>query len=133
MLECIILGDSIAVGAKIFRNECALYAKNGITSIGWASQFNSQKLEANSVIISLSTNDGPTVDTEKHLRSIRKKVTASKVFWIEPNRVSRPLSVIHVNNIAAEFKDVVIRNSQWQLDSIHPSNIGFKNIIEQTK
>ena len=57
MLECLILGDSIAVGTQAMRHECVLVGKGGINS----RQFNknyAEKIEpANTVIISLGSND----------------------------------------------------------------------------
>ena len=32
MLDCLILGDSIAVGVHMFKKECVAYAKGGINS-----------------------------------------------------------------------------------------------------
>jgi lysophospholipase L1-like esterase len=133
MLECLIIGDSIAVGTKMFRPECADYAKGGITSHGWDKKFGDNKLEANSVIISLSTNDWEKANTEEKLRTIRNKVKAARVFWIEPNPESKPLAVAHVRTIAKEFGDTVIPTTRWQADKIHPSWAGYKEIAEKTK
>jgi len=133
MIDCLIIGDSIAVGTKMFRPECVDYAKGGITSHGWDKKFGDNKLEANSVIISLSTNDWERANTEDKLRIIRNKVKASRVFWIEPNLESKPQAVEHVRKIAAEFGDTVIPTTRWQPDKIHPSWEGYKQIAEKTK
>jgi len=133
MIDCLIIGDSIAVGTKMFRPECVDYAKGGITSHGWDKKFGDNKLEANSVIISLSTNDWERANTEDKLRIIRNKVKASRVFWIEPNPESKPQAVEHVRKIAAEFGDMVIPTTRWQPDKIHPSWEGYKQIAEKTK
>jgi len=133
MIDCLIIGDSIAVGTKMFRPECVDYAKGGITSHGWDKKFGDNKLEANSVIISLSTNDWERANTEDKLRIIRNKVKASRVFWIEPNLESKPHAVEHVRKIAAEFGDTVIPTTRWQPDKIHPSWEGYKQIAEKTK
>jgi lysophospholipase L1-like esterase len=133
MLDCLILGDSIAVGTKMFRPECADYAKGGITSHGWFKKYGNNDLSAKTVIISLSTNDYEKADTESKLRQIRSKVNADKVFWVEPNIESKPDAVKHVHNIAKEFNDVVIQTTRWQKDKIHPSWAGYKNIAEKSK
>jgi lysophospholipase L1-like esterase len=133
MLECLIIGDSIAVGTKMFRPECVDYAKVGITSQGWDKKFGNNKLQANSVIISLSTNDWEKANTEEKLRVIRNKVKAAHVFWIEPNPESKPHAVKHVRKIASAFGDTIIHNTRWQPDKIHPTWAGYKQIAEKTK
>ena len=133
MIDCLIIGDSIAVGTHMFRPECAAYAQSGITSHGWDKKFGDNQLEANSVIISLSTNDWERANTEEKLRVIRNKVKANRVFWIEPNSESKPRAVDHVRTIAQEFNDVVIPTTRWQVDKIHPSWAGYKQIAEKTK
>lgn len=133
MLECLIIGDSIAVGIKMFRQECTDYAKGGITSHAWFKKYGQNDLSAKSVIISLSTNDYEKADTESKLREIRKKVNTERVFWVEPNGESKPDAVKHVHAIAKEFNDVVIPTTRWQKDKIHPSWAGYKNIAEKTK
>ena len=133
MLDCLIIGDSIAVGTKMFRPDCADYAKGGITSHGWFKKYGHNDLTAKSVIISLSTNDYEKADTESKLREIRKKINAERVFWVEPNNESKPNAVKHVHVIAKEFKDTVIPTTRWQKDKIHPSWAGYKNIAEATK
>ena len=35
MIDCMILGDSIAVGMHQFKPECVAYAKGGINSWQW--------------------------------------------------------------------------------------------------
>ena len=133
MLDCLIIGDSIAVGTHQFRPECAVYAKSGITSLGWNKRYGTQDLSAESVIISLSTNDWEKADTYSMLMNIRTKITSKRVFWIEPNRESKFDAVQHVRRVAKQFGDTVIVNTRWQPDKIHPSGAGYKSIAEKTK
>ena len=44
MIECLIVGDSIAVGVSQVRHECMSIAKSGINSSDWNKQ-NIQKLK----------------------------------------------------------------------------------------
>ena len=133
MLDCLIIGDSIAVGTKMFMPQCADYAKGGITSHGWLKRYGTNNLSATSVIISLSTNDWERADTTAKLREIRGKVKASRVFWVEPNSESKPDAVAHVNQVAREFGDTVIRTTRWQKDKIHPSWAGYKELVNATQ
>lgn len=133
MLECLIIGDSIAVGTHQFRPECVAYAKGGITSLGWNKQYGNRDLSAETVIISLSTNDWEKADTYGMLMNIRTKITGKRVFWIEPNRESKFEAVQHVRRVAEQFGDQVIVTTRWQADKIHPSWAGYKAIAENSK
>jgi len=134
MSECLIIGDSIAVGTKMFRPECAAYAQGGITSHGWNMKFGNKDLTAKTVIISLGTNDWEKADTYGMLMNIRTKIKGdTKVFWIEPNRESKFEAVQHVRNVAQQFGDTVIVTTRWQADKIHPSWAGYKSIAEASK
>lgn len=134
MIDCLIIGDSIAVGTKMFRPECVDYAKSGITSIGWNKQYGKNDLTANTVIISLGTNDWIKADTYGMLMNIRTKIKGSpRVFWILPNEESKPLIVHQVREVAAQFHDTVLPTTRWQKDKIHPSWAGYKELAEKTK
>ena len=134
MIDCLIIGDSIAVGVKMFRPECVYYAKGGITSTGWNKQYGNMDMKASTVIISLGTNDWVKADTYGMLMNIRTKVKgAAKVYWVEPNIESKPLIADHIRKIAAQFGDTVLPTTRWQKDKIHPSWEGYKVLAERTK
>jgi lysophospholipase L1-like esterase len=134
MIDCLIIGDSIAVGTKMFRPECTAYAQGGITSIGWNKKYGNNDLTANTVIISLGTNDWAKADTYGMLMNIRTKIKGSpRVFWILPNEESKPLIVHQVHEVAGQFHDTVLPTTRWQKDKIHPSWAGYKELAERTK
>lgn len=133
MLDCLIIGDSIAVGTHQFRPECVALTKGGITSLGWNKQYGNRDLSAETVIISLSTNDWEKADTYGMLMNIRTKIKGKRVFWVEPNRESKFEAVQHVRRVAEQFGDQVIVTTRWQPDKIHPSWAGYKAIAEKTK
>ena len=84
MIDCLIAGDSIAVGTHQFRPECVVYAKGGINSSQWNRQNANKKLNAETVIISLGSNDHTGVRTLWELQQLRARVEAARVFWILP-------------------------------------------------
>jgi hypothetical protein len=134
MIDCLIIGDSIAVGTKMFRPECADYAQGGITSHGWNKKFGNNDLTAETVIISLGTNDWVKADTYTMLMNIRTKIKGKpRVFWILPNEESKPLIVHQVREVANQFNDVVLPTTRWQKDKIHPSWAGYKELAEKTR
>jgi len=134
MIECLVIGDSIAVGTHMMRPECVAYAQTGITSHGWNKKFGNKNLTANTVIISLSTNDLTSADTYGTLMDIRTKILGNpKVFWIEPNRESRFEAVQIVRRVAHEFGDTVLVNTKWARDHIHPTTTGYRELANSTK
>lgn len=134
MIDCLIIGDSIAVGTAQFRPECVAYAQGGITSMGWTKKYSQNDLTANTVIISLGTNDWVKADTYAMLMNIRTKIKGNvRVFWILPNEESKPLIVHQVKEVAAQFNDTVLPTTRWQKDKIHPSWAGYKELAERTK
>ena len=126
MLECLILGDSIAVGMSQFKPECRLIAKGGINT--W--QFNRQykvDLSSEIAIISLGSNDHSGINTRKELEDLRSRIVKTTlVYWILP--AIKPHIQLTVKNIAQEHGDIVISIPRLQKDGIHPSWAGYKEM-----
>jgi lysophospholipase L1-like esterase len=140
MLECLILGDSIAVGTSQFRPECVSYSKGGINSWQWVNKnIANLPLQAKTVIISLGSNDHKGVKTEAELRTIREMTKADRVFWILPAGVhpknNVPVEVIQamVKKVAEQYGDTVLPITRLQTDGIHPSWAGYKELAEKTR
>lgn len=133
MFDCLIMGDSIAVGAHMFRPECVSYSKGGITSHGWDKLYGKKNLTAETVIISLGTNDSKGDYTYGKLMEIREKIKGKRVFWIAPHEKSKPMAYYNVNFIAGIFGDNVIWTEHYQKDKIHPSWAGYKELMDKTK
>ena len=132
MLECLILGDSIAVGTHQARPECVAYAKGGWNSWQWNRDYLKNSLTAKTVIISLGSNDHKGVRTKAELQRIREKVgTAARVFWILP--AINPTVQAIVNSMAEEYGDTVLPITRLQKDGVHPSWAGYKELAEKTK
>jgi hypothetical protein len=138
MLECLIVGDSIAVGTKQFAPNCELQGKGGINT--W--QFNQMypgNFLAETVIISLGSNDHKGVKTYDQLLKMRQRVGAKNVFWVLPagnlKASEVPIEKIQgiVREIAAHYGDSVLPINGLQRDGIHPSWEGYKNIVAETK
>ena len=132
MLECLIVGDSIAVGTAQARTECVSYSQSGINSRQWLNKnIGNTPLQARTVIISLGSNDHKYVKTESELRVIRTLTKADKVYWILP--AIKPDIQEVVKQIAAEHGDTVLPITRIQKDGVHPSWAGYKELAEKTK
>jgi len=114
-----------------FKPECAAYAKGGWNSWQWTRDYLKNDLTANTVIISLGSNDHKGVKTRQELETMRAKVNGSRVFWILP--AIKPSIQDIVKEIAAEHGDTVLPITNLQPDNIHPSWAGYKKIKEQTQ
>jgi lysophospholipase L1-like esterase len=132
MLDCLIVGDSIAVGTHQFKPECAVYAKGGINSKQWVDKnIQNMPLQAKTVIISLGSNDHKYIKTESELQTVRQLTKADRVYWILP--AIKPDIQEIVKKVAAQYGDTVLPITSLQPDKIHPSWAGYKEIAKETK
>jgi hypothetical protein len=138
MLDCLIVGDSIAVGTQQFAKECQLQGRGGINT--W--QFNRMypgSFYAETVIISLGSNDHQYVKTYDQLFEMRQRVGAKNVFWVLPagnlKASNVPIERIQgfVQSIARYYGDTVLPIRGLQPDGIHPSWAGYRDIVERTR
>jgi len=133
MLECLIAGDSIAVGIANVRKECVSYSKGGINSKQWLDKnIQNTPLQARHVIISLGSNDHKYIKTEEELRNIRKLTNAQVVYWVMPSD-KFPAAQSAVWHVANENNDIILGTKRYQPDGVHPSWAGYKEIAEKTK
>ncbi len=132
MIDCLILGDSIAVGTHQARPECVAYAKGGWNTWQWNRDYLKNHLSAKTVIISLGSNDHKGVRTKAELQRIREKVgTNARVFWILP--AIKPDIQEIVKQMAVEYGDTVLPITRLQKDGVHPSWAGYKELAEKTR
>ena len=128
MLDCLIVGDSIAVGTHMVMPKCAMIAKGGINSYQYNRMYRDKPLQAQSVIISLGSNDHPGVHTFKELLAMRQRVDAAKVYWIMPAIHPNVQDIIEI--IARNFGDTIIKTKKLQPDGVHPATSGYKELAK---
>jgi len=127
MLECLIIGDSIAVGVSQVRTECQAIAKSGINSANW-NKLHLHKLQpTKTLIISLGAND-LGIDTEANIRKLREKAQADRVCWLLPSQKLKPDQYRAVKFVAQDFGDTVIPRPEKDIsaDGVHPTYKGYK-------
>ena len=134
MLECLIIGDSIAVGTKMFApTECVSYSKGGFNTWQWNKRWGKTPLEAKTVVISLGTNDHKGVNTFKELSKVRYRIKSVKVVWIMPPcnaKFCKPTVNETVRWIANLHGDTIIGTKFVQPDGVHPSWRGYKQLVK---
>lgn len=130
MLDCLIIGDSIAVGVAEVRHDCDSMAVVGISSSKFSRRYgNSDKLSRNysTVVISLGTNDGNAANTKDQLLAIRDRIGAERVLWVLPP-ISKPKQRAAVMEVARICQDGTIATSDVAPDGIHPTARGYQTI-----
>jgi lysophospholipase L1-like esterase len=141
MIDCAVIGDSIAVGTHMHRPECVAYAKGGWNTWQWNNSFLTKATtqEYKTVIISLGSNDHKYVRTRRELETMRTLIKAERVFWVLPagNLPAGGVNIVDiqsiVKDIAKQHGDVVLPIASLSKDGIHPTGRGYKDIAEKTK
>jgi lysophospholipase L1-like esterase len=133
MLECFIMGDSIAVGVSQFKTECVSYSESGITSAGWIDKWGQYPEPAKITVISLGANDY-VIDTMPNIEIIRKNLKTNRVIWLLPRQERVPKAFEAVYELAGRYGDRVIRRPpQVSSDGIHPTDEGYKWLADQIR
>ncbi len=137
MIDCMIIGDSIAVGTAMARPDCVSYSRGGWNSWQWNKDYLSvaSSKPAKTLIISLGANDHKGVKTEEELRKMRSTVKADRVFWIDPGQDRKPIPHDAIVRIAKEYGDTIIPRPKDHMsgDGVHPTGRGYKILGEQTR
>ena len=131
MLDCLILGDSIAKGISDIRKECVAYVQSGINSRDWNDQFVKKIRPARSTIISLGSNDLKNLNTEIELVSLRSYVNSDHVYWIVP--AIKPDKQNLVKKIARLYGDTFVIIPELANDKVHPTYQGYQALGVLTK
>ena len=136
MLECLILGDSLAVGVGQIRTECVTYAKSGINSYDYVNRHllhTKGNTQAKTVIISLGSNDTQNINTFEELDTLRQLVQADRVYWILPNIKETKRKAVW--EVARKHNDYVLdaRGVDRSPDAVHPTYNGYKELAKHTK
>jgi hypothetical protein len=130
MLECLILGDSLAVGIASAKHGCEVHAKVGITTSG----FNAKHLKNYSsklTVISLGSNDYLNLrPTYANLEKLRKHIEG-RVIWVLPRNSDGAREI--VAKVAAEHGDTTIDARKVPGDHLHPTGKGYQQLALQAK
>ncbi len=136
-MDCMVIGDSIAVGTAMYRPECVSYSRGGWNTWQWNRDYLSMALSKSykTVIISLGANDHAGVKTEQELRKMRQNIKADRVFWISPGMERKPVPQTAIEKIAKEYGDFVLPRPKDHMstDGIHPTGKGYKILAEQSR
>jgi hypothetical protein len=125
MLECLIIGDSIATGIDAAlrareANRCAVVAKVG-TSSDWAAR-NVPGSSFATVAIATSSNDAKVPGLKDRLVRLRAALSAARVLWIAPYNRTAARQVVAVARLYGDkWMDMAELRSR---DGVHPRSYG---------
>lgn len=124
MIDCLIIGDSIAVGIGQQMAECETRARIGAGTAGisrWATP-------AEAVVISAGTNDlRDTPALRARLRALRSRFGFSGVIWVLPaNEAGRAVLAVATENYA----DTLVTFASGA-DGIHPRS--YRRLAESVR
>jgi hypothetical protein len=131
MIECLIIGDSIAKGISQIRTECVAYVQSGINSRDWNDTYIKKIKPARTTIISLGSNDFRNLNTEVELIALRTHISSDRVFWIVP--AIKPEKQELVRKIASHYGDTIVIIPELSVDKIHPTYRGYRQLGVLTK
>ncbi len=128
MLDCIVLGDSLAVGVGQARPVCATLARTGINSAAYLRLLLAHPPpQAECAVISLGVNDDPAVQTPDNLRRLRAALQVRRVTWLLPGLKDGVRQAIQA--VAAEHGDrLVDTRPHAGSDHLHPAATGYRLI-----
>jgi hypothetical protein len=124
MLDCLILGDSIAVGVGMARPECMTVAEVGITSDDFAYSYQGPP-GATRVIVSLGSNDKR--DSSEALQHLRQHING-RVIWILPARRYQQAAV---RKMAQYYGDKIVTIPSVRRDGVHPAD--YRRLADLTR
>lgn len=130
MFECLIVGDSIAVGVSRQLPKCHRQAIGGVSSAKYAKAY-TRKLDAKRTLISIGSNDLATVDSYADMKLIRSRVTG-KVTWLLS--ANKPKANETARRVAKENGDDVLEIKPYVgKDGVHPTAANYKKIATDWK
>ena len=133
VLDCLILGDSIAVGISKARPARTTTARGGIGSAAFLqTMFPASPKAASRVVISLGVNDDASAATLANLRRLRGGVVSNQVTWLLPGLKETVRQ--HIRTVAEEHGDRLVDTiSQVGPDHLHPGRDGYSRIAGWTE
>lgn len=128
MLECLVMGDSIAVGIGQHLPQCQVVAQIGINSRDFIRKHEIPG-DAKLTVISLGTNDSIT-DLWSDLMRIRMGLRGERVMWVLPSASKKPGQRRIVKVMAYGWDDATIDipDDLLSRDRIHPTARGYDKL-----
>lgn len=126
MMECMILGDSIAQGVARLRPQCAQITQQGVGTRQFLERLMTQ-VTASHVLISLGSNDVGVSNLHMELSALRSRIQQAQVTWLLS--ANNAQAAAQVQQVAREHGDRVIQvRLVVGTDGVHPSITGYHRL-----
>jgi hypothetical protein len=127
MLDCLIIGDSIAHGIHSVKPDCVHITEIGVTTSEWYHKNSERPLlgdvDYRLVIISLTNNDKNVKNSRNYLHKIRQKIKSQRVVWILPTEKNPEMRSM-VEDVAYHYQDHIMDISSYTgVDRVHPPTV----------
>ena len=92
MLECLIIGDSIAVGTAMARPECVSHSRGGWNSWQWNKDYLPivKEKSAKTIVISLGANDHKALKLNKNCEKCASPSKVNACFGLTQVKTANP-------------------------------------------
>lgn len=138
--NCLIMGDSIAVGLGRIAKECESIAQVKATSKNYfdilekfePNIWDGARIDAGRLIISLGAFDEKSAKTYEYLLRLRAMLNAHQITWVVPQPGKSQDKSIDVLRVAAGYGDqvVYIKPQYLSRDGRTPTIKGYMEIIK---
>lgn len=118
MIDCVYIGDSIAVGLQQLEHRCAVHAMVGASSTFITKHYKGYDATDHAVI-SMGSNDPYSPDLLENAIKLRKSLHVKTVIWILPYN---KMASANIQIVARLYGDIVVDLSPIPTkDGIHPN------------
>ena len=125
MFECLVLGDSIAVGVGQNLPTCEVIAKVGLSSSQVLASV--KKVSKDLVVVSVGSNDPRNPELLRNVRALRAKLDAKYVIWLLP--YDRSAAGV-IEQVAGTYRDYLLDLRNYSTnDGVHPKN--YKELAKE--
>jgi hypothetical protein len=125
MLECLVLGDSIAVGVGQNLPQCEVIAKVGLSSSQVLASV--KAVSKDLVVVSVGSNDPRNPELLRNVRALRAKLDAKYVIWLLPYDRSAAGAI---EQVAGSYRDYILDLRNYSTnDGVHPKN--YKDVAKE--
>jgi len=124
-MDCVYIGDSIAVGLHQLDHQCEVRAKIGANSDFITRHFSNAKNKSY-VIVSMGSNGPHNKNNLENARKLRRSITADFVIWILPYDRTAAAAI---KSVAIQFQDGYVDLKPYKSkDGLHPA---YKPVAKQ--